>query len=182
MQAVFTDLPYETWQEWFLCFPQSPWIFSTRNSPWRDIINYHFNAAGLCSNILHPNWPIFSRKTNDPGALKIKFVDDIFITTKINFKKNIIKDKDRQKPLPFDKRQETKLIETNMLKQIIDNLNSFAMEPQINMNSGKSAVMKICKSKTKAFPVEIKIGNPLLEVKKELIILGVILTPNLKWF
>ena len=157
--------------------------FSAGSSPQETVLGvilFIIPSAGLCPNILRPNWPIFSRKTNDPGALKIKFVDDISITTKINLKKNIIKDKDKQKPLPFDKRQETKLIETNMLKQIIDNLNSFAMEPQININSGKSAVMKICKSKTKAFPVEIKIGNPLLEVKKELKILGVIFTPDLK--
>ena len=42
--------------------------------------------------------------------------------------------------------------------------------------------MKICKSRTRAFPTEIRSQDSFLEVKKEMKILGVILTPNLKWF
>ena len=41
--------------------------------------------------------------------------------------------------------------------------------------------MKICKSRSKAFPLEINIGEDFLEVKNEMKILGVILQPNLKW-
>ena len=41
--------------------------------------------------------------------------------------------------------------------------------------------MKICKSRTVTFPIEIDIGDNQLEVKKELKILGVMLQPNLKW-
>ena len=52
----------------------------------------------------------------------------------------------------------------------------------MRINSTKSSVMKICKSRTKVFPVEIQCGDNFLEVKKEMKILGVILTPNLKWF
>ena len=51
----------------------------------------------------------------------------------------------------------------------------------MKINSVKSSIMKICKSKTKAFPVEISCGENLLEVKNEMKILGVILTPDLKW-
>ena len=43
-------------------------------------------------------------------------------------------------------------------------------------------MVKICKSRTKTFPTEIRMNDDFLEVKKELKILGVILTPNLKWF
>ena len=41
--------------------------------------------------------------------------------------------------------------------------------------------MKICKSRTVTFPIEINLDENQLEVKKELKILGVILQPNLKW-
>ena len=51
----------------------------------------------------------------------------------------------------------------------------------MKVNTKKSSVMKICKSRTKTFPIEIEIDGNLLEVKKEMKILGVILQPNLKW-
>ena len=51
----------------------------------------------------------------------------------------------------------------------------------MKVNSKKSCVMKICKSRSKTFPLEIKIGEDFLEVKQEMKILGVILQPNLKW-
>ena len=41
--------------------------------------------------------------------------------------------------------------------------------------------MKICKSITKTFPIEIKVEDDFLEVKEELKNFGVILQPNLKW-
>ena len=57
----------------------------------------------------------------------------------------------------------------------------FTRQKQMKINSSKSCVMKICKSRTKTFPIEIKIGDEYLEVQKEMKILGVILQPNLKW-
>ena len=77
---------------------------------------------------------------------------------------------------------ETKLHESNVLQEIVDYLEIFSTERQMKVNSGKSAVMKICKSRSKAFPTEIKMEDTFLEVKKEMKILGVILTPNLKWY
>ena len=42
--------------------------------------------------------------------------------------------------------------------------------------------MKICKSRTKFFPTEVRLGvDEFLEVRKELTILGIIIQPNLKW-
>ena len=49
------------------------------------------------------------------------------------------------------------------------------------INSGKSVVMQFSKSRTKAFPSEIKIDDNFLEVKKKMKILGVILTSDLRW-
>ena len=51
----------------------------------------------------------------------------------------------------------------------------------MSINSAKSTVMKICKSKTVAFPAEVRVNGTLLEIKNEVKILGVILMPNLKW-
>ena len=64
---------------------------------------------------------------------------------------------------------------------ITDQLLEFSSERQMKINSTKSCVMKICKSRTKAFPTEIKIDENDLEVKKEMKVLGVILQPDLKW-
>ena len=42
--------------------------------------------------------------------------------------------------------------------------------------------MKICKSRTKFFHTEVRLGvDEFLEVRKELTILGIIIQPNLKW-
>ena len=45
------------------------------------------------------------------------------------------------------------------------------------INSDKS---RICTTKTKAFPIDIKVGNDFLKVKDEMKIIGVILTPTFK--
>ena len=49
------------------------------------------------------------------------------------------------------------------------------------INSDKTVVMQFTKSRTKAFPSEIKISDEFLEVKQKMKILGVILTSDLRW-
>ena len=141
----------------------------------------YFNGAALRPSIPRPSWPIFSKKRNDPVALNMKFVDDLSIVMKINLDKDIHEDVGRPKPLTFDERLETKLYDDNILQKIMGGLEEFSNSRQMKINTKKSAVMKICKSRTKVYPTEIRIGDNFLEVKKELKILGVILTPNLKW-
>ena len=67
------------------------------------------------------------------------------------------------------------------MQNIINHLKVFSDERQLRINSGKSGVMRFWKSRTKAFPIEIEVDGAFLEVKKEMKILGVILTANLKW-
>ena len=141
----------------------------------------YFNGAALRPMISRPSWPFFSRKSNDPDAIKMKFVDDLSIAAKVNLKNDIVVDIGRQKPLSYDERLETKVDDSHVLQQIVDQLEVFSAERQMKVNSDKTCVMKICKSRSKAFPTEIKIGDDFLKVKKEMKILGVILTPNLKW-
>ena len=51
----------------------------------------------------------------------------------------------------------------------------------MRINSKKSKVMKFSVSRVKDFPAEVVIDGNILEVKDKLKILGVIVTPNLKW-
>ena len=84
-------------------------------------------------------------------------------------------------PLSYDQRNETKRVEDNRMKDIVDHLETFSNERQMVISSTKSSILKICKSKVKACPVEVKVNGNFFQVKKELKILGVILTPDLKW-
>ena len=88
----------------------------------------------------------------------------------------------RQKPLAFAERFETEVShEANITQKIADGLSEFSEERQMRINSSKSKVMKFSVSRTTDFPAEVVINGDVLEVKDKLRILGVIVTPNLKW-
>ena len=142
-----------------------------------------FNGAALRPNIPRPSWPFLSKTTNDPVAIKMKFIDDLSIAARISLNSDLVEDTlDRQKPLTYDERFGTKLSDdSNFLQHIVDSLKEFSNERQMKINSDKSSVMKFCTSRTKAFPTEIKVGDNFLEVKEEIKILGVVLKSNLKW-
>ena len=142
----------------------------------------YFNGAALRPEIPRPSWPFFTKKKNDPASVRMKFVDDLSIAAKVNLKVDLVEDPHRQKPLTYDQRLGTKIKDSaNTLQTLTDSLLEFSSGRQMKVNSGKSCVMKVCKSRSKAFPLEIKIGEDFLEVKDEMKILGVILQPNLKW-
>ena len=42
-----------------------------------------FNGAALRPSIPRPSWPLFPRMSNDPEALKVKFIDDLSIAAKV---------------------------------------------------------------------------------------------------
>ena len=112
----------------------------------------------------------------------MKFVDDLSVAVKVNLKDDITEDLNREKPLTFDQRLGTKIADSsNTLQLITDHLVEFSNEKQMKIKSTKSCVMKICKSRTVAYPTEIKVGSNFLEVRKEIKVLGVILQPDLKW-
>ena len=88
----------------------------------------------------------------------------------------------RTKPLTFDERFETKLpYDKNILSQIIDKLKVFASERQMDINSDRSSGLMFSKSRTKAFPAEIKVDEQCLEFEQKMEIIGVILTSDLQW-
>ena len=98
-----------------------------------------FNSAALRPSIPRPSWPFFSKKTNDPLAIKVKFIDDLSVAAKVNLETDLVSDIGRPKPLTFDERFETKLSDdVNILQKIIyDNLKIFANEQQMVINSEK---------------------------------------------
>ena len=141
-----------------------------------------FNGAALRPSIPRTSWPFFSKKRNDPASVHMKFVDDLSVAVKVNLDDDLVNDDHiRQKPLTFDERFETKLVDENLLHETINNLRVFANERQMIINTKKSSVMKFTKSRTKNFPVEMKLDHSFLEVKSKVRILGVILTSDLRW-
>ena len=140
-----------------------------------------FNGAALRPAIPRPSWPLLPRMNNNPAAIKLKFVDDLSIAAQVNLNKdlaNVV----RQKPLAFAERFETDVShEANIIQRIADGLSQFSEERQMRINSKKSKVMKFSVSRVKDFPAEVVIDGNILEVKDKLKILGVIVTPNLKW-
>ena len=71
--------------------------------------------------------------------------------------------------------------EAKVLQRIVDELSVFSNNRQMRINSTKSKIMKISMSRTKDFPTDIEVDGNYLKVKDKLRILGVIITPNLKW-
>ena len=141
-----------------------------------------FNGASLRPSIPRPIWPFFNKKSNDPEALKMKFVDDLSIAARVNLDADLIDDIERQRPLTFDERFQTKLSDdANVLQEIVDKLKDFASERQMLVNNVKSAVMMFSTSRTKAFPAEISLDGKYLEVKQKMRILGVIVSSDLRW-
>ena len=96
----------------------------------------------------------------------MKFIDDLSIAVKVSLNKDL-EDHNRQKPLTYDERLGTQLKDSaNVLQRISDSLLEFSNARQMKVNTKKSSVMKICKSRTKTFPIEIEIDGNLLEVKE----------------
>ena len=114
--------------------------------------------------------------------MELKYVDDLSIAAKVSLDFDIVSDTSRERPLTSDQRQELKLADSaNTLQFMLDDLLEFSNQRQMKINTKKTCVMKICKSRTIVFPTELKVGEHFLEVKTEMKILGVILQPNLKW-
>ena len=119
---------------------------------------------------------------NDPVAIKLKFIDDLSIATRINLAKDLVSSADRPQPYTFEERLGTVVSEeANAMQRIVDGLAEFADKRQMVINCEKSKVMRFSMSRTKDFPIEVIVNGAMLEVKNQLKILGVILTPNLKW-
>ena len=117
----------------------------------------YFNGAALRPQIPRPSWPFFSKKKNDPVAIKMKFVDDLSIAVKVSLNEDLVEDIGRQKPLTYDQRLETKIKDSNILKIIADGLLEFSSNRQMKVNSKKSCVMKVASLDQRPFPWKSKL-------------------------
>ena len=58
----------------------------------------------------------------------MKFIDDLSVAVKIDLKKDIVEDFGRAKSFTYDQRNETKLVEENIMQDIVDHLETFSNE------------------------------------------------------
>ena len=141
----------------------------------------YFNSAALRPEIPRQRWPFFS-KNNYPTAIKMKFVDDLSIACKVNLNNDLVVDEEIPKPLTYDARFGTVIDKSkNTLQQITDSISEFCIKRQMKVNTCKSSVMKISKSRTKSFSPDILINGDYLKQKSEMKILCIIVQNNLKW-
>ena len=89
----------------------------------------------------------------------------------------------RQKPLKFHERTEMRLKDDeNILQQELQRFEDFTMKNKLVINSKKGYVMLFTRSRTYAFPPDFSIGEVnVLQVKKTLRILGVLVQDDLRW-
>ena len=89
----------------------------------------------------------------------------------------------RPRPLKFHERTGMKLKpEENILQQELLRFQEFCTKNKLVINSSKCFVMLFTRSITQAFPPEFSIGNTdILQVKKTLRVLGVLVQDDGKW-
>ena len=94
-----------------------------------------FNGAALRPRIPRPIWPLLPKMNNDPVAIKLKFIDDLSIATRINLAKDLVSSADRPQPYTFEERLGTVVSEeANAMQRIVDGLAEFANERQMVIN------------------------------------------------
>ena len=92
--------------------------------------------------------------------MELKYIDDLSIAAKVSLDFDIVSDTSRERPLTSDQRQELKLADSaNTLQFMLDDLLEFSNQRQMKINTKKTCVMKICKSRTIVFPTELKVGE-----------------------
>ena len=100
-----------------------------------------FNGAALRPRIPRPIWPLLPKMNNDPVAIKLKFIDDLSIATRINLAKDLVSSADRPQSYTFEERLGTVVSEeANAMQRIVDGLAEFADKRQMVINCEKSGV------------------------------------------
>ena len=92
---------------------------------------------------------------------------------------------DRVLPLPLNLHNRTKHClppGSSQVQEILNEIDSYAKEHEMVINTEKTKVMLFNRSKNTDFMPELRIGDgELLEVVEEFKLLGVIITSDLKW-
>ena len=118
------------------------------------------------------------------SGMQVKFVDDASQMASINLKKSLIPDTSlRPRPLKYSERTGMKLDPTeDILQQELTKFYTFTEQNKLLINRKKCFVMQFTRSRKYDFPPEFTIGgSEILEVKRELRILGVMVQSDLGW-
>ena len=137
-----------------------------------------FNGAFLRPAVPRPISASQSR------SLSVKFVDDGSVASSINLPASLIQDPvKRSKPLQFRERNEQVLPDVNNpLALQLREFQNFSNDNKMKINQEKTTTMLFNTSRKWDFPVEVafKDGSHL-ECVKEIKLVGVYITDNLKW-
>ena len=112
------------------------------------------------------------------------YIDDLSEAEVIELKKKLIRDPvQRPFPLNYHERTQHILLAGRLgMQQRLDNLENVTMRNQMKINESKSKVMLFNKSRKFDFPPEFSFQNgEVLECVEKTKLLGIFLTPNLKW-
>ena len=127
--------------------------------------------------------PPVPRPVSGNKALQVKFVDDVSQVASINMKASLVPDTAaRPRPLKYDER--TSMIlpnEENLLQQQVNSFQTFVAQNKLMANTKKCKTMKFNFSKKHDFPLEIIMGQEVLDEVNQMKILGVIISSDLKW-
>ena len=128
--------------------------------------------------------PPVPRPITGNRTIQLKFVDDSTQAASINLRRSLIMDPEtRVKPLKYHERNMTILKpEENILQSELDRFYKWTVDNKLLINSKKCFVMKFSRSRIYDFPPEYTIGDSdILEEKKEMKILGILVQSNLGW-
>ena len=135
-----------------------------------------FNGAFLRPSVPRPI-SLTSKSTT------VKFVDDGAIAVSVDLKALVTDERSKLMPLTYHERTGHMLpVEDNLLQGYITDLQQFASQNKMQINTVKTCAMLFNKSRVRDFPLEIQFddGQNLTSVE-EIKLVGVVITDDLRW-
>ena len=125
-------------------------------------------------------------KREEMEKMHAKYVDDLTAAQSINLKDDLRKDDHRDWPKPSSRRdrfEQVLPVDKNKIQHQLDDLERYAKENEMKLNSEKTKVMLFNASKLNDFMPEVKVkeADENIEVVEEFKLLGVRITSDLKW-
>ena len=128
--------------------------------------------------------PPIPRPLTGNRVMQVKYIDDSSQVASINLKRSLIEDpENRPRPFNYHERNQTIIKpEENIIQQELDRFHTWTVNNKLKVNSGKCFVMQFSRSRKYDFPMDFTIGDSdLLEEKKTVRILGILIQSDLKW-
>ena len=147
-----------------------------------------FNGAARKLAIPHAVWPLLPKYksdygSTDPAAIKLKYVEDLSILTRVNLLEDVVTDP-ISRPRPYNQGERTGHIpkSPSKIKLFLDELQLYSTENLMRINQKKTCIIKFNKSRKWDFPLELGFGDgEYLKNTRTTKILGVHIDSNLKW-